>query len=109
MSTVLEKSSVKRGLGICTTIYVIAFPLLCCMAFVCSLLACERATETPLTRGIIITVLSCLTLSVPAGIYLMWSRYRCNQLKKALVFAGLPLYALAAMILIFGILDAVQR
>ncbi len=76
------------------------------MAFVCSMLAFERPTETPLTIGVIVVVMSCVPLSVPASIYLLWSRYFRRQVNKALIFAGLPLYVFVAMLLICGLLDA---
>ncbi|HSX13286.1 MAG TPA: hypothetical protein VLE96_02570 [Chlamydiales bacterium] len=108
-TNVLQPRTLKWGLGICTTIYVIAFPVLLGMAFVCSMLAFERSSETPLTIGIIIITMSSLPLSVPVSIYLMWSRYFRNQRNLALIFAGLPFYAFAAMLLICGILDAFTR
>ena len=102
----MQPKMLKWGLGICTTIYVVAFPVLLGMAFVCSMLALERPTETLFTIGVIILAMSSLPLSVPVSIYLMWSRYFRNQPNKALVFAGLPFYAFAAILLICAILDA---
>lgn len=100
----LQPKMLKWGLGVCTTIYVLAFPVLLGMAFVCSMLAFERPTETPFTIGVIVVVMSCVPLSVPVGIYLMWSRYFRNHLSKALIFAGLPVYMFAVMLLICGAL-----
>ena len=108
-TNVLQSRTLKWGLGSCTTIYVVAFPVLLGMAFVCSMLALERPTETPFTIGVIILAMTSLPLSVPVSIYLMWSRYVRNQPNKALIFAGLPLYAFAAMFFICGILDAFTR
>ncbi|MBF8262456.1 MAG: hypothetical protein HW387_121 [Parachlamydiales bacterium] len=108
-TNVLQPKTLKWGLAICTTIYVVAFPVLLGMAFVCSMLALERPTETPFTIGVIVLALSSPPLSVPVSIYLMWSRYFRNQPNKALIFAGLPFYAFAAMFLICGILDAFTR
>jgi hypothetical protein len=102
----LQPKTLKWGLGICTTIYVLAFPFLLDMAFVCSLLAFERPTETPFTIGVIVVVMSCVPLSVPVGIYLAWSRYFRNRLNKALIFAGLPVYMFIVMVLICSLLDA---
>ncbi len=99
-----SETRTSRGLGICTTIYVLAFPFLLGMAFVCSMLSFERPTETPFTTGVIVVVMSCIPLSVPVGIYLMWSRYFRNHLSKALIFAGLPVYMLAVTLLIFSAL-----
>ena len=108
-TNVLQPKTLKWGLGICTTIYVVTFPVLLGMAFVCSMLALERPTETPFTIGVIVLAMSSLPLSAPVSIYLMWSRYFRNQPNKALIFAGLPFYAFAAMFLICGILDAFTR
>jgi hypothetical protein len=102
----LQPKMLKWGLGICTTIYVLAFAFLLGMAFVCSMLAFERPTETPLTIGVIVVVISCVPLSVPVSIYLMWSRYFCRQINRALIFAGLPVYVFIVMLFIFGLLDA---
>ena len=100
----LQLKMLKWGLGICTAIYVLAFPVLLGMAFVCSMLAFERPTETPFTIGVIVVVMSCVPLSVPVSIYLMWSRYFRHQLNKTLIFAGLPVYMFAVMLLICGAL-----
>jgi len=102
----MQSKMLKWGLGICTTIYVVVFPVLLGMAFICSMFALERPTEAPFTIGVIIFTMISLPLSVPVSIYLMWSRYVRNQPNKALIFAGLPLYAFAAMFFICGILDA---
>ena len=104
----LQSKMLKWGLGICTTIYVLAFPFLLGMAFVCSMLAFERPTETPLTIGVIVVVMSCVPLSVPVSIYLLWSRYFRRQVNKALIFAGLPVYVFVAMLLICGLLEALR-
>ena len=115
MANPIQKASVqptralKWGLGICTAIYVVAFPVLLAMAFLCSMLALERPKETPLTISIIAVAMSSLPLSAPVSIYLMWSKYFRNQLKRALVFAGLPFYVLTAVLLICGVLDAITR
>jgi hypothetical protein len=98
----LQPKMLKWGLGICTAVYILAFPLLLSMAFVCSMLAFERPTETPLTIG----VMSCVPLSIPVSIYLAWSRYFRNRLNKALVFAGFPVYVFIVMLIICGLLDA---
>jgi hypothetical protein len=104
-TTILQPRTLKWGLGISTTIYVVAFPVLLAMAFVCSMLALERSTETPFTIGVLMVTMSSLPLSVPVSIYLMWSRYFRNQLNKALIFAGLPFYMFAAIFLICNMLD----
>jgi hypothetical protein len=96
----LQPKMLKWGLGICTTIYVLAFAFLLGMAFVCSMLAFERPTETPLTIGVIVVVISCVPLSVPVSIYF------CRQINRALIFAGLPVYVFIVMLFIFGLLDA---
>lgn len=100
----LQPKTLKWGLGICTTIYIFAFPFLLGMAFVCSMLAFERPTETPFTRGVIVVVMSCVPLSVPVSIYLIWSRYFRHHPNKALIFAGVPIYVFVAMLLISGLL-----
>lgn len=105
-ASALQSKMLKWGLGICTTIYVLAFPFLLGMAFVCSMLAFERPTETPLTIGVIVVVMSCVPLSVPMSIYLMWSRYFRHQLSNALIFAGVPVYVFISMFLICCLLDA---
>jgi hypothetical protein len=107
-ASALQPKMLKWGLGICTTVYVLAFPFLLAMAFVCSMLAFERPTETSLTIGIIVVVMSCVPLSVPVSIYLMWSRYFRRQTNKALIFAGLPVCVFVAMLLICGLLEALQ-
>jgi hypothetical protein len=90
-------------------VYVIAFPILLVMAFVCSMLAFERPTETPFTISVIVIVMSCLPVSIPVSIYLMWSRYFRNQLNKSLIFAGLPIYMLVVMFLTCGLLDSLNK
>ena len=75
------------------------------MAFICSMLAFERPTETPFTIGIIVVIMSCVPLSVPVSIYLIWSRYFRRQSNKALIFAGLPVYVFVFMFLICSMLD----
>ncbi len=107
-ASALQPKMLKWGLGICTTVYVLAFPFLLAMAFVCSMLAFERPTETSLTIGIIVVVMSCVPLSVPVSIYLMWSRYFRRQINKALIFSGLPVYVFVAMLLICGLLEALR-
>lgn len=107
--SILQSRMVKWGLGICTAIYIVVYPILLGMAFVCSMLALERSTETLVTRGVIVVTMAGLLLSIPVSIYLMWSMYFRNQLGKSLIFAGLPLYAYAVMLLIYGILDAFTR
>lgn len=107
-SSALQPKMLKWGVGICTTVYILAFPFLLGMAFVCSMLAFERPTETPLTIGVIVVVMSCVPLSVPASIYLLWSRYFRRQVNKALIFAGLPVYVFVAMLLICGLLEALR-
>lgn len=102
----MQPKMLKCGLGICTTIYILAFPFLLGMAFVCSMLAFESPKETPFTTSVIVVVMSCVPLSVPASIYLMWSWYFRHQSNKALVFAGLPVYVFVAMLLTCGLLEA---
>ena len=102
----LQPKMLKWGLGICTAVYVLAFPFLSGMAFVCSMLAFERPTETPFTTGVILVVMSCVPLSIPVSIYLAWSKYFRNRLDKALVFAGFPVYVFIFMLLICSLLDA---
>ena len=102
----LQPKTLRWGLGICTTVYILALPFLLGMAFICSMLAFERPAETPFTIGVIVVVMSCVPLSVPASIYLMWSRYFRRQVNKALIFAGLPVYVFVVMLLICGLLEA---
>ena len=97
--------SLRWGLGICTAIYIVLFPILLCGAFVCSMLAFESESETPFTMGLITFFMSCLPLSIPSSIYLMWSRYNRRELDKALIFAGLPFYTLGAVLLIASIME----
>lgn len=99
--------ALKWILGLCTTAFIILFPILLCMAFVCSMLAVEDPTETP--TSLVIFVLSWLPLSIPASIYFMWSRYKRGERRKALIFAGLPFYTFAAVLLIAGISDILFR
>jgi len=108
-TNVLQAKTLKWGFSICTVIYVVAFPFLIAMAFICSMLAFERPTETPFTIGVLVFTMSSLPLSVPVSIYLMWSRYFRSQVNKALIFAGLPFYAFPAMLFICGMLDAFIR
>jgi Na+-transporting NADH:ubiquinone oxidoreductase subunit NqrE len=65
----IQPKMLKWVLGICTTIYVVAFPILLGMAFICSMLALERSTETPFTIGVIVLAMTSLPLSVPVSIY----------------------------------------
>ncbi len=86
-----QPKMLKWGLIICTTAYVLAFPFLLGMAFVCSMLAFERPTETPLTIGVILVVMSCVPLSILVSIYLAWSRYFRNRFNKQGFLIKIPL------------------
>lgn len=45
-------------------------------------------------------IMSWLPLSVPISVYFMWAKYRQGESRKALFFAGLPIYVFLALSLI---------
>lgn|GEM_PF-6118835 len=48
-------------------------------------------------------IVFCIPLSIPISIYLMWSRYFRKQYDKARLFSGIPVYVMAIVFILLGI------
>jgi threonine/homoserine/homoserine lactone efflux protein len=92
----------KWGLILCTVIYVLLFPFLFYMGLLSSMVS-DSPSITPFFVGVIMFIVFCIPLSIPISIYLMWSRYFRKQYDKARLFSGIPVYVVAIVFILLGI------
>jgi threonine/homoserine/homoserine lactone efflux protein len=92
----------KRGLIFCTVIYALLFPFLLYMGLLSSMVS-DSPRITPFFVGVIMFIVFCIPLSIPISIYLMWSRYFRKQYDKARLFSGIPVYVMAIVFILLGI------
>ncbi len=107
-NTTPRSKTLKWGLSICTTIYILLLPFLFQMAML-SLMIADGPGTTVFMVLVVMSLMFLIPLSIPVSIYLMWSRYARKQQNRALIFAGLPLYTFGAVFLTLSILDAIFR
>jgi threonine/homoserine/homoserine lactone efflux protein len=92
----------KRGLILCTIIYVLLFPFLLYMGLLSSMVS-DSPRITPFFVGVIMFIVFCIPLSIPVSIYLMWSRYFRKQYDKVHLFSRMPVYVMAGVFILLGI------
>lgn len=92
----------KRGLILCTIIYVLLFPFLFYMGLLSSMVS-DSPRITPFFVGVIMFIVFCMPLSIPVSIYLMWSRYFRKQYDKARLFSRMPVYVTVGVFILLGI------
>lgn len=92
----------KRGLILCTVIYVLLFPFLLYMGLLSSMVS-DSPRITPFFVGVIMFIVFCMPLSIPVSIYLMWSRYFRKQYDEARLFSRMPVYVTAGVFILLGI------
>src|SRR5690348_13622349 len=91
----------KRGLMLCTVVYVLLFPFLLYMGLLSSMVS-DSPRITPFFVGVIMFIVFCIPLSIPVSIYLMWSRYFRKQYDKARLFSRMPVYVTAGVFILLG-------
>lgn len=101
-SELTSSKKCKRGLILCTVIYVLLFPFLLYMGLLSSMVS-DSPRITPFFVGVIMFIVFCMPLSIPVSIYLMWSRYFRKQYDKARLFSRMPVYVTAGVFILLGI------
>lgn len=96
------RSSKNRGLILCTAVYVLLFPFFFYMALLSAMVS-DNPNIMPFLVGVIMLIVFCIPLSIPISIYLMWSRYFRKQYDKARSFYWIPVYVIAAVFVLLGI------
>ena len=92
----------KRGLILCTVIYVVLSPFLLYMALLSSMVS-DSPRITPFFVGVIMFIVFCIPLSIPISIYFMWSRYFREQYGKARLFSCVPFYVMGGVFVLLGV------
>lgn len=97
-----KRSFKKRGLVCFTVVYALLFPFLFYMALLSAMVS-DNPRIPSFFVGIVMCIVFCIPLSIPISIYLMWSRYFRRQYDKACLFSWIPVYVIAVVFILLGV------
>lgn len=102
-----ERKKTKMGAWITTAVYLILFPFLLMLAFA-SVMVFDRP-NTPIVFGLgLIFMYFLMPLSIPCGLYLVWSRYALGDYKQSRRYYWIPMYVIGAVLISFALMDVIE-